>query len=56
MDYLALMKAVTRVHVGCTGDYTSCDCKTCDQSRRDHWADQQFEQAREARTAWDKEA
>jgi len=54
MDYLALMKQITRQHVeriypACTGDYTSCACQVCDESRRDHWADQQYQDGKDAR-------
>ena len=30
----------------CTGEYTS---ESCDEARMDHWADQQMDEAREAR-------
>ena len=33
----------------CTGEYTSCRCESCDRARMDHWADQQMDEAREAR-------
>jgi len=55
MNYFALAKRISRASIICTEDYTSCECIVCDQSRRDHWADQQFDDARDARMEWDKE-
>lgn len=46
MNYWDLMKAITRMHVTCTRDYTSCPCTTCDAARRDHWHDQQYDLAK----------
>lgn len=45
-----------QLKLDCTDDCTSCPCPVCDQARLDHWADQQFDDAREARIEWDKEA
>lgn len=33
----------------CDGEYQSCPCAAHEQARLDHWADQQFEEQREAR-------
>lgn len=50
MDYFELMKRVIRARHSaepCTQEYTSCPCAVCEGTRRDHWADQQFEDQRE---------
>ena len=49
MDYLALMKAVTRLQVGkpeCSGDWTSCECAGCESEREHHWLELASEDAR----------
>lgn len=35
--------------IGCTEDYTSCECPVCEQVRLDHWADQLEQEAMEER-------
>ena len=49
MDYMALMKAVTRLQVGtpeCTGDWTRCECAGCESARAHHWLELADEDAR----------
>jgi hypothetical protein len=55
MNYFALAKGISRASIICTEDYTSCECIVCDQSRRDHWADQQFNRTLEERAGWEEE-